>query len=40
LVAEYESELGFADLEDVVRGVLGDAKVPLLFGYRVRLGIV
>jgi SAM-dependent methyltransferase len=40
LVAEYESELGFAELEDVVRGVLGDAKVPLLFGYRVRLGIV
>ncbi len=38
--APLEDELRIGELEEVARRVLGDRTVPLLFGYRVRLGVV
>jgi SAM-dependent methyltransferase len=34
-----DEELGLAALEETVRRVLGDRRVPIVFGYRVRLGV-
>ena len=36
---ELERELRVDALEDVARRVLGGRTVPMLFGYRVRLGV-
>ena len=34
-----EQELHTHELEEVARRVLGERKVPLIFGYRVRIGV-
>jgi SAM-dependent methyltransferase len=34
-----DEELGLAALDETVRRVLGDRRVPVVFGYRVRLGV-
>jgi hypothetical protein len=36
---ELERELRIDALEDVAHRVLGDRTVPMLFGYRVRVGV-
>jgi SAM-dependent methyltransferase len=36
---ELERELRVAELDAVARRVLGDATVPFVFGYRVRIGV-
>jgi SAM-dependent methyltransferase len=38
--AELEDELRIGELEEVARRVLGDRTLPLMFGYRVRIGVV
>ena len=39
LLVEFEDELRFDELEEVVRRVLGERTVPFVFGYRVRIGV-
>ena len=34
-----DEELGLAALDETVRRVLGERRVPIVFGYRVRLGV-